>query len=123
MTRAVPIWVGATPDTPIPPRIRVRVFERFGGRCQCGCGVLIRPGDKWEADHIVALANGGSNSEDNLQPLIVAHHKKKTKADVAEKSKVAKKKARHLGVRQKSRFACSKDSKWKKRIDGTVVER
>lgn len=34
MTRALPEWIGKTPDTAIPARVRVRVFERFGGICQ-----------------------------------------------------------------------------------------
>ena len=28
-TRRVPEWVGATPDTRVPDRVRVRVFEGF----------------------------------------------------------------------------------------------
>ena len=31
MARSVAEWVGATPDTPVPPRVRLRVFERDEG--------------------------------------------------------------------------------------------
>ena len=35
--RTVPEWIGKTPDTPAPPRVRLRIFETFGGRCAiCG---------------------------------------------------------------------------------------
>ena len=40
MPRSVPEWVGRTDDTPVPPRVRLRVLERFGRRCDPthGCG-------------------------------------------------------------------------------------
>lgn len=31
--RSVPEWIGASPDTPVPPRVRARVFEAYGGIC------------------------------------------------------------------------------------------
>jgi 5-methylcytosine-specific restriction protein A len=34
MTREVPEWIGATDDAAIPARVRVRVFERYEGRCR-----------------------------------------------------------------------------------------
>ena len=30
----LPEWVGETPDTPVPKRVRIRVFERDRGQCQ-----------------------------------------------------------------------------------------
>ena len=100
MARSVIEWRGATDDSAIPPRVRVRQFERDGGKCQCGCGILIRPGDKWETDHTIAIANGGQNRETNLRTLLEKHHKIKTKADVAEKSITARKRAKHLGIKK-----------------------
>src|SRR4051812_34525592 len=86
MTRTVPEWVATHDDQAIPPRVRLRVFERYGGVCQCGCGLKIVPGSKWECDHKRALINGGTHSEDNLQPLLAAHHRKKSRDDVALKT-------------------------------------
>lgn len=121
--RAVPEWRGKTPSTPVPPRVRVRVFIRDDGRCQCGCERRITVGEKWQTDHRQALTNGGENRERNLFTLLTAHHKIKTRADVAEKSKVARIRARHLGIKKPSTFACSKNSPWRKKINGQVERR
>ena len=63
--RSVEEWIGATPDTAIPPRVRLRVFQRAEGRCE-ECTRKLMPGDQWQADHVVALVNGGANRESNL---------------------------------------------------------
>jgi len=95
--RSVPEWIGATPDTKVPPRVRLRVFEAFGGRCYLS-GKKIMPGDAWEIDHIRALKNGGENREKNLAPVLAEKHKAKTAADNAEKSKTYRMRAKHLGI-------------------------
>lgn len=97
--RSTDDWQGKTDDTAIPPRVRVRVFDRDKGICQCGCTIKIQAGDKWETDHTIAIANGGTNTESNLRTLLAAHHKIKTRADVAEKSMTYRKRAKHLGLR------------------------
>jgi len=102
MSRDVPEWIGKTPETPIPPRVKLRVWERQGGRCAL-TGVKINPGDKWEVDHRVALINGGLNIESNLQVVLSTAHKVKTRADVDEKAKVARLKQKHLGMRSPKR--------------------
>lgn len=121
--RAVPEWIGRTPSTPVPPRVRIRVFIRDDGRCQCGCNRRITVGEKWQTDHRPALINGGENRESKLITLLTEHHKKQTAVDVAEKSKVARIRARHLGIKKPSTFACSKASPWRKKISGEVVRR
>jgi len=99
MTRTVPEWIGKSPDSAIPPRVKVRLFEKAKGKCEC-CTRRIGAGDKWDADHIVALVNGGENRETNLQVLCSWCHKAKTKQDVKAKSKTAKVKAKHLGIKR-----------------------
>lgn len=100
--RSVPEWVGSSPDAAIPARVRVRVFERHGGRCHLS-GRMIRGGDLWDCDHVVALINGGEHRESNLAPALREVHREKTADDVAIKSKTARMKAKHLGVYPKSR--------------------
>jgi 5-methylcytosine-specific restriction protein A len=102
MSRELPEWIAKRPDDSVPPRVRVRVFERYGGRCQCGCNRLIRPGEKWDCEDTIALINGGERRESNLKPWLTEHHKIKTKADLAEKSKVYRKKSAHLGIKPKT---------------------
>lgn len=123
MTRSTPEWIGKTHDAAIPPRVRVRVFDRHGGTCHLS-GRRIRAGEAWDCDHIIALANGGEHRENNLAPALKAPHREKTRADVAEKAVVYRKRAKHLGVMPKSRpMPGSKASGLRKRMDGTVERR
>ena len=98
MTRTVAEWIGRNDDTPVPPRVKVRVFKRDGGKCQA-CTAPIEGKLTPEYDHKVALANGGEHRETNLQLLCKPCHAAKTKADVAEKSRVYQKTAKHIGVK------------------------
>lgn len=121
--RSIPEWIGASDDTPIPPRVRLRVFDRDGGCCQCGCTRKIAAGENWETDHTVAIINGGENRELNLRTLLDEHHATKTKDDVREKSEVYQKRTRHLGIKRKSRMPGGRDSNIKIKMDGSVVDR
>jgi 5-methylcytosine-specific restriction protein A len=100
MTRSIPEWRGKTDDAAIPPRVRVRVFERHGGICHLS-GRRIRAGDLWDVDHVVALVNGGKHCESNLAPALRDKHREKTAQDVAEKSAVYRVRAKHLGLTPK----------------------
>lgn len=123
MTRSKPEWIGKTDDTAIPPHVKLRVFERYGGRCYLS-DRLIRAGDAWECDHIIALCNGGENRESNLAPALRAPHREKTRADVAEKAMIYRKRAKHMGIARKGRpMPGSKASGLRKRMDGTVERR
>lgn len=100
MPRAVAEWVGKTPDTKAPARVRDRVFERAGRVCHL-CRLPIKvPAESWQLDHIVALVNGGANAESNLAPAHAHCHIAKTAVDVAEKAKVAKIRQKHTGARR-----------------------
>lgn len=100
--RSVKEWIGKTDDAQIPPRVRVRVFDRHGGICYLS-GRKIRAGDSWQCDHIVALVNGGEHRESNLAPVMVEPHKRKTRDDLAEKALVYRKKKKNLGIKPKKR--------------------
>lgn len=101
--RVTELWCGKNDDTRPPDRVRARVFLRFNGACQCGCMRKIRPGEKWQLDHVDALINGGRNDESNLQPLLVEHHLNKTRADVAMKSAAYRKRSKHIGIKRAGR--------------------
>lgn len=122
MPRSVPEWIGKTDDAPIPPRIRLRIFDRYSGICRLS-GRTIRAGDAWQCDHIVALINGGQHRESNLVPVLIDPHRTKSKEDVAEKSRVAKRRKSFLGIKKPSRFPGSRNSPFKRKLDGTVVRR
>lgn len=97
MPRSTEEWIGKTDDAKVPPRVRLRVFERHNGICHLS-GVKIQPGDKWELEHIKALILGGEHRESNMAPALVEPHKQKTKQEKAIKSKIAKVRKKHLGI-------------------------
>lgn len=102
MTRSTENWVGKHDDEAIPARVKIRVFKRHEGICP-KCTRKMEPG-KWQCDHIIALINGGKHEESNLQPLCNSPcHSQKTREDVAEKSRVYRKRANHLGVDLRSK--------------------
>lgn len=114
MSRSTEEWVGKTDDAVAPPRVRLRVFERYNGVCYLS-GVKIQPGDKWELEHIVALCNGGENRESNMAPAMTAPHKAKTKLDLATKSKNDRVRKKHIGLKKPRTIRA-----WRK-FNGSVV--
>lgn len=122
--RAVPEWIGKTPDSPAPPRVRARVFERDHGVCVLS-GRTIAAGEPWELHHVKALINGGENRESNLAPALRDKHKQRTALDVREKSIAARKRNKALGIKAKTSrpIPGSKASGWKKPFRGPAVRR
>lgn len=114
MTRSVPEWIGATPDTTAPPRVRLRVFERADGCCH-RCARKINAGERWTLEHLKALVNGGENRESNLDVTCDWCLPEKNAEDVAEKSRVRRKRSKHVGVEKK------KAKIPYRRFDGTPV--
>lgn len=112
--RAVPEWIGKTPDTPAPPRVRLRVFERHNGICYLS-GRKIGAGDKWQLEHPLAIINGGENRESNLAPALVEPHKFKTAEDVKQKAKNDRVRKKHLGIKKQRTIRA-----WRK-FNGEIV--
>ena len=103
MSRAVPEWIGKTPDAKVPDRVRLRIFDRESGMCHLS-GRKIRPGEPWDLDHRVALINGGEHRESNLFPALRDKHREKTAEDVAEKAKTYAVRSSHILPRKPSRL-------------------
>lgn len=122
--RALDEWVGKTADSVIPPRVKARIMERQGNCCS-NCGNTFSAYLRPEFDHTVALVNGGQNRESNITALCDLCHAPKTREDVAEKSAVARKRAKHLGLdnRTKARVGGWQADRFKKMPDGRVVDR
>lgn len=100
--RKVTEWVGLTDDAQVPPRVKLRLWDKYCGNCtKCLSKIVgkLRP----EYDHVVALANGGENREGNLALVCSECHKVKTKLDVAEKSHMYHKRLKTIGIRKKRR--------------------
>lgn len=124
MSRSTKEWIGKTDDSRPPNYVRVRVFQEHGGKCHIA-GRKIEEGEPWDLDHVVALINGGENRESNLAPALRDKHREKTKADVAEKSKVYHKTGKNIGLsfRKGRPMPGSKASGFKKLMNGTVERR
>jgi 5-methylcytosine-specific restriction protein A len=120
--RSVDEWVAKNDDQAIPPNVRDRVWTRADGKCAI-CTRTIDEKLRPAIDHKIALVNGGKHAESNLQLLCVPCHQKKTKADVAEKSTVYRKRMKDRGLTKPSRFPGSKASGLKKLMNGQVVRR
>ena len=112
--RSVPEWRGASDNTPVPERVKLRVFLKHDGICHVAKR-RIRPGEPWDVDHIVALCNGGQNIESNLAPVLRDKHKEKTARDVAEKSRTYRKRKSNLGMPKRRRTIPGR------RFDGTAI--
>jgi 5-methylcytosine-specific restriction endonuclease McrA len=96
MSRSNAEWIGKNDDTPVPPHVRLRVLKRFDNICQeCTAPITTK---RWICDHRIAIINGGANRESNLGPIHESCDKTKTAADVAEKSVVYRKAAKHAGI-------------------------
>jgi 5-methylcytosine-specific restriction protein A len=115
MSRTVEEWHGATDDSTIPPRVRLRIFARDEGRCRVCTRKLGVGGEPAEYDHHTALINGGEHAESNLVLLCRSCHKAKTKQDVAVKSKTARIQKRAAGIKRPRTM-----TRWR-RMNGEIV--
>jgi 5-methylcytosine-specific restriction endonuclease McrA len=112
--RSVEEWIGKNDDTPVPPRVRLRIFDRDNGRCHLS-GRKIRVGEKWELEHIVALCNGGEHRETNLAPALVKPHKAKTAQDRKIKAKDDRVRKKNSGIKRRRRTIPGR------KFDGTPI--
>lgn len=109
-------------------------LKRAAGKCEAvGTWYGLKPGKRCEAplgygfdfDHIILDANSKDNSLENCACVCrVCHKKKTTKHDIPLAAKTVRQQDKlGLGIRKRSTFACSRDSGWKKRMNGEVVKR
>lgn len=106
--RTVREWIGKDDNAKIPPRVKVRVRDRFNGICQLCKFPAILP----HIDHITALINGGQNRESNLQPVCRPCHALKTKDDVKIKAKTARIAKKHMGLTSPKRKIPQRANPW-----------
>lgn len=105
---------------------RAILFANRNGRCD-GCGRKLRSGEKWIADHRIALANGGTNSEDNFDVLCAGCDAIKTPTDLTRAAKSKRVAVNHTvpsEFRSTSRpMPGSRASGLSKRMNGRVERR
>ena len=119
MSRSTEEWIGKSDDAKVPPRVRVRVFEREGGICHLTGRKIDPVRDEWDLDHKVALILGGQHRESNLFPALREHHRKKTAVEMGVKSKIASVKKKHLLGKPKSGGF---NQRFKRKMNGDVID-
>lgn len=108
----------------LSPTARARVFLDHGGRCNV-CTRRIAPGEEWDVDHELPLALGGADDASNWRPAHTSCHRGKggkTASDIGRIRKADRAAKKHV-LKKKSRMPGSRDSKWKKLMNGEVVAR
>lgn len=78
---------------------KVRIFDAANGVCHL-CGLAINAGEKWEAEHVIALTCGGADDDANIRPAHVDCHAGKTRADKKAGAKITRIKARAIGAKR-----------------------
>lgn len=107
----------------ISVKARVKLFQDHQGICHI-CGGKIHGGERWDVEHIIPLAMGGDDTEANWRPAHAKCHKTKTAKDFTDIAKAKRRQARHIGIKvSKSPLPFGKQSRFKKKMDGTVVIR
>jgi 5-methylcytosine-specific restriction endonuclease McrA len=108
----------------ITAKRRADIFLAHSGICHL-CNLKVVPGEDWDVSHEIPLEAGGKDDETNW---LVAHRKchrvHTATVDIPLIAKVKRVHQRHIGAKQsKSPLPGGRNSKWKKRMDGTVVKR
>jgi 5-methylcytosine-specific restriction endonuclease McrA len=114
--------VGTTKRGNLSQRRKLGIWEREGGKCMI-CSVKLMTG-QFIFEHVRALELGGTDTDENIRLTCKACATEKTKKDHKMAAKAKRTKASHLGMKgSKSPLPCGKTSKWKRKMDGTIVPR
>lgn len=82
------------------PARRARLLAAHGGKCAYpGCEVV----SGLQLDHIVCLALGGRDRDDNIEPLCTPHHAQKTARDLKLIAKAKRRGLKHKGLFPKAK--------------------
>lgn len=105
-------------------RDRAKAFADNHGICGICEQKIDGVRDRWDLDHVVPLALGGDDVLENMEPVHAVCHRAKTRGDVGRIAKAKRSEARHTGAkRSRNPLPGSRDSRFKRKIDGTVERR
>ena len=120
--RDIQEWIGRTPNTPVPPRVQLRVLLRQSRLCAI-TGLPKGKGQEFQCDHIKRMKDGGENRESNLQMILVDAHKVKSAIERKAGKKVTRIQKKTLGIGQTISQRRTLQSKFKRKVSGEVVLR
>jgi hypothetical protein len=116
--------LGTTQRSRLSPRVRLAIWERAKGICVLCDRRIDGVRERWIIEHIRALELGGQDEPDNMGPAHAACAQSKTRDDHRRAAKAKRQKIQHLGAAKTKRpLPCGRQSRWKKKIDGTIVPR
>ena len=109
----------------ISTRERLAIFEREKATCHLCDGKIDGTLEAWDVSHEIPLELGGDDEGDNLR---VAHRKchrlHTAERDIPQIAKAKRVQRKHIGAhRPRATLPGSKGTRWKRKIDGTVVPR
>ena len=113
---------------PLSAKQRTQLFVEHGGRC-CVCQMKIKPGESWIDEHIkpLWLAQEGEdhNAWSNRAPAHVSCARDKTAKEAKTRAKGRRVAEKHVSgrVAKGKPMPGSRASKWKRKMDGSVVRR
>ena len=108
----------------ITAKMRADIFLSRGGTCHL-CNMKVVPGEDWDVSHDIPLEAGGKDDATNW---FVAHRKchrvHTSTVDVPLIAKVKRIHQKHVGAKKsRSPMPLGRDSKFKRKMDGTIVRR
>lgn len=119
-----PSELGTTQRSRLSLRVRLAIWERAKGICVLCDRRIDGVRERWIIEHIRALELGGLDEPDNMGPAHETCAAAKTRNHHHRAAKAKRQKIRHLGAaRTKNPLPCGRQSRWKKKIDGTIVPR
>jgi 5-methylcytosine-specific restriction endonuclease McrA len=105
-----------------PRKIKAQAALRAQGKCE-RCGTRLRTG-YIEYDHEIPDYMGGAATLENCVCVCRSCHAHKTaKVDAPRIAKTRRNFRKAHGIKKKSRFPGARNSRWKKKLNGEVVER
>jgi len=114
--------MGTTKRGNLSQRRKLAIWEREHGKCMI-CSVKLRTGH-FIFEHVRALELGGSDTDENIRLTCKACATEKTKGDHSRAAKAKRAKSSTLGLKEsKTPLPYGKNSKWKKKLNGTIVAR
>ncbi|MFC1456171.1 HNH endonuclease [Microvirga arabica] len=119
-----PAELGTTRRARLSPSMRLAIWEQAKGVCVLCERRIDGVRERWIIEHIRALELGGEDEPGNMGPAHETCARVKTRDDHHHAAKARRQKIRRLGAEKTNRpLPCGRQSRWKKKIDGSIVPR